>query len=1431
MLNSIKKEDDMRKIFLFNHYSLIFMVGLGLAAPELFGMAKLAGTKLGNAHAVSNASTLALLPCGGTVNWYNLSDTGCGAGQTNPGVVSNVINQNINIIGTNALVGGITVAALDCDITISVASGDAIITGSGNLCDGALADPARLYLYAAPGRTINFNLVNSLIFSGSANGSTPLDLLVTASGGGNIVFTLGDGQSVSFTAKDAQSGGTYFAEGMSTVNSPFVIFANSLVNTTGLPAKVIVGSGSLITFASQVGDPTATAELNFQSKSIAGASGLQLVIQNGGGVNVTGYPANLNLSNFGIGDINFSTQSGASANFVLTNISGGGAGSALEIINNNDMCPEGLLINPFCVPSVTANASLVGGIPGFVLTGPAANLIVGDQTYIAYIGTATNTCCDFNLPDSCGILEPMQRLRNGSALIIDSISDLDPVTITLLGSSAIYFLSGVDNCGGVSPDFTVNTSVLSECAGNILLDVEGPLEIFGSSPNETGINILSLEVTEIGCPVTIDSVAAANFPQRTFNRQPNGQYVQYNLGCFLINNIMTLNSSSLIHSDTIHPVYEHFNLGNPNIFSQPTYIGGDSYLFPCHLGRPRPTIEFVDSIYRVHTSVASTGVDFLFPNNQDGDNDSSIIFYSNGRCIDNGYGRNMILGTEDCFTFCDTGADGDSHLNVFQIDDQAVSFSINVSLLTAYNDDCITEGIPSIAAITGQNDVQTIYLNNASNFSIGTDGSVGIDRFGNPFTLNVPANVYIDGSCFSFETFGGSIALPQESGVTGEGGIFVDTLGSLSLLNNRIASFATMVTKSRGGIINLPSNQVFFAPTIGITEWQPLLSDPTQRIFVAPGQQLSDYSFDWGAAKKTFCCNDLIISPTCFIPYDTEVIPAPCACPAVTQNNLVNLPTIQGEVDQLQILRSRICDTAHLLVDGGFVRELVFLQGYNTGQAPTAFLVLQNDGLVGLGSAHKDVDSLEASIVLGINGVMLVANGNGNIELNEDVIINNVCHILSGTAFTASGGIFAISSTAPKELRIKSTGVLDLSQLTSPAQQLVISGQVKLVCEPGARIIMNGGLLVFSGQAQWFIEPEFDTQVAALPAVNVNSTDSVRVKLSGTGVINMIEDSSMFIPANAFFGIETYPTCSPITDFQWILNDNSSIQIGNSSEPGGAFQIGDTVVTSTAQSISVLLQLAGQGALFEINRQGFFGLSVGIVEKLAENQPNLWEVGCLSNLTTFSFEIGGPLGLGKTPGGTFYHNQIATGDFPEASLFAIGSEGSYTFQFNPANSIVLGGGNLVKVNCTENIDGVILPTSVIPTVTTFAGVQPGGVIQSGIMSGKLLLEDNAKPNPLLPGIGGVAGVTPQELFNYLNTLSNFSQFYPKANIGNNALHADNLGFVFGTTIRRDQLPEIRGKTGGIVSDQHSLEIGAVSIILAASGAISAIYEIQGTGNF
>ena len=94
--------------------------------------------------------------------------------------------------------------------------------------------------------------------------------------------------------------------------------------------------------------------------------------------------------------------------------------------------------------------------------------------------------------------------------------------------------------------------------------------------------------------------------------------------------------------------------------------------------------------------------------------------------------------------------------------------------------------------------------------------------------------------------------------------------------------------------------------------------------------------------------------------------------PVVLPANIYNIPTILGEVDQLQIQGSRIGDQTQIKVDGGYVRELIFQRaGGYAAQAAVALVVLQNDGRVGLGTALRNVDSFEGPFMLGVNGVSL----------------------------------------------------------------------------------------------------------------------------------------------------------------------------------------------------------------------------------------------------------------------------------------------------------------------------------------------------------------------------------------------------------------------------------------------------------------------------
>lgn len=1360
----------MRKKFLPGGFSKVMLAGLMAVMPSVFAA-----------------------PCGTTVYWHNLSDTSCPA-PTSDGVVNNVVDQNIDIIGTNALVGGIHVDAVTCDILITVTNGDAVITGTGNRCDLIPTDSARLYLFADVGRTITFRLVDDLEFTGAVDGANRLALLVTVTGGGEVIFNIDGGSSVSFTQDNPATGGTEFFIGMDDVpNDPLVQFRHSLVNAA-LPFSVNVGPHSIMSYMANVGNTTATGTIEFSPANIILGISSILNIDDTGAVIIGGHALFGGLDNpdLLIGNIDLVLQAGGPANFVVDNslLTPGNSG-ALQIVNDNFACTD-LLADPFCQHPL--EVPLVGPQSGFILVGPSV-FNVADLTYVEYIGTATNICCSFTLLDDCGNPQPFERLRNGSAFIVDG---LVPATINLLGTSAIYFLSGVDNCGNVSQNFLVDPNLLTPCAGNIVLDVEGPLNLVGTSSRTNAINILSLEVQPTGCPVTEESPINL-FPKRTFNRDANGEYLRYNSGAFLVNNRFNISDASLIHNDENHAVYQQFNLGNPTLFSEPTYIGGDSYLFFCHLGDPRPTIAFYNSAFRIQTSVASTGVDWLVPNLVGGDNVSTLLFYNNGFCIDNGYGRNMILGTDICFESCITTTDMSSHLNVFQevADDEPGLLQLYV--LTTTNSNCTTEGI--VGDISGQFAVQTIYLNNETNISIGTNGSVGIAPDGSTFPLTVLGQFLVDGACIAFESRGGQLAYPPSSATTGQGGIFVDALGEFRVLHNRIASMGAMVAMSRGGIVDLPYNSVYFEPEIGIAQWHLDLTDPAQRVIVPAGQHLSDYTLDWGAAIKAYCCDSTVFTDTCFTPYETEETPAPCACPLVTNNNLNALPTVQGDIDQLQILRSRICDSANLLVDGGLVRELVFIHGFNPAEAPTGFIVIQNNGIVGLGTTHKDLDALQGSVVLGVNGVTLVPNGNGEVVLNEDIIINNVCHILSGTAFGIDGqNVLSINSTTPKELRIKAPGVLDLSQFTTPDQVLDITGQVRLICEPGARIILGGGILRFSDQAQLYVQPV----VAPVVGTTVNSTDDVRVVMSGFGTVQFTQAASMLVGVGAYFGIETYPTCTTNTNISFQLLDEAIVQVGNAALPGGVFQVGDTTADAN-RSVAFQLFIDGPGATFNIDREGFFGLGVGIVDKPNTN-PNDWLVSCLSNITTLSILI---------QEGTFVHNKIFNGSDFNASLLAIGSAGNYTFQFNPLSTVILGGGNMVKINCFELEDRVIIPTSLNPTVTTFAGAT-GPFLISGMFAGEYLLVDPSKG-------AQPAGVTPLTLFNYLKTdnyagpsLLGVAPSNKRANFAPGILNIGIAGFVSdGSLINRIEFQQglLLGRQNDPQEHTHSFAIGAVDILI------------------
>lgn len=1063
-----------------------------------------------------------------------------------------------------------------------------------------------------------------------------------------------------------------------------------------------------------------------------------------------------------------------------------------------------------------------------------------------------DSCCSLTCPIPqlfCNIpLDQSVKRRNASALIVDGYyaPPATPAEITMDDRSAAVFRSGVD-CAGVVEHPIISTIPENEpnpyivdptkrvgCTGSMVFDVEGFLQVSGSGTSEqnnpTKLELLSLEVTFSGAPVLIDG-SEVNFPLRTFaSNNPTSPYYAYNTGYFFFNNCTELCDTWLVHTDVNHRVFE-----KDDVNSQPAYVGGETFkIIP---GTPRPTLAFSNSNIFVHSSVAFTGVDLLIPNAlqcinctcvetpqsfiDQGpinnpirqkyadralntfctrsnlcptcpfeanclDNICNFVFFYNGYQIDRGTGRQMILGTLVGAHTCNgcTIIDDNAHLDIMQYTDLtgATCSGLQQSLFlgTRANDDTIVQAIDN-NNIQGQYANQNIYLGHDTNISIGDHRPPSCS----PFNFYTNPTLWICGNFFSFATRGGPTDSPETSDVTGKGGIFVDNFGKIAVCDCVRVNMATMVTKSGSGVINLPRQQVYFDNRIGGADWMLDLSDSNTCVIVPVNNTLSDYTLNWMATKKN----------ENYVPYLASNCQA-CMCPAVTTTNLDNVPTIEGTIEQFQIKESRLGDPATILVNSGWIRELVFLSGYNSAEAPVAVVAVQNNGRVGIGSAHTTVDSLEASVKLGVNGVTLVANGNGRIILNEDIVIDNACPILKGPNF-ASGNRLVIDSECCRTLRIKNGGILDLSSFSDPNYTVEISGHVKLVLEPGATIILNGGVLKFSQEAEIVCQPSDNISYGSTLA----GLDPYRVKFVGTGTVLFKGCSQFIINNNSFVGVETSAACGVYnTNLTFEFDDAGKMLIGDGcAQYGGAFQVGDTQDYAVSATVQFTLFINGRDAECAIGHEGFLGFGVGIVNK-SSAQPNNWTVDATWHVGGITINVAD---------GIFTHNQIYTGSDSNASLLAIGPARhsfnqptvDYFVSFDAvgsdAESVVRGGGNFVLIlPAAGNVDSPINPT-----VTTI-----DGVISSRLSASILASKPYFRSSTLF--IGDAAG-----LFTFWKTpdiLGDANKLPSRADAGPAERNQVILGYIDQSTIGRTPWAFIVGDEGRTTTVKHTLEIGCVA---------------------
>lgn len=1411
-----------------------------------------------------------------------LYGTAIHADQTWSGVVTsaqNVVDENLSITGDVTLSGGVHIEANTVDVLVTL-SGDYSIAGDtgGN---------SVLYLETAGTHTITFRIDNSLTFKGSP-GALDNSLFVVARGTGSVKFDMFGSKTVALTRNGVGSGvDFYLIESTTAGDVPHVIFERSASETVGDQAlNVTFEIGALSTFGFGSGNGISSADQGILEfiPSNPGAGRMVLSILDTGALVVSGrFVTDPTDPNLPLSALDKTLLAGCNATLSIVNTQGATVSSSLLVTNSNNTLGE-YLVDPW--NNLGTRADLVNykgtfdGVQYGFIIGAQGALEIQPYAYLDYVGLSldmcptttilcdndyvstccnSSICCCGNIVRLCDLpLGSIIKKRNPSALIIDGSNNPAsvPAYFDLNNHTASVFRSGVDALGtvrGLTDDFpfSIDPALRSPCAGNMVLDVEGQLNVFGAGTdrtnNPTKLEILSLFVEPTGGPVLING-SETIFPLRSFATDANG-YVRYNSGYFFVNNCMVLCSTWLVHTDENHVVLE-----KDDVHSEPSYVGGET--FTLVTSEPRPKIVYSDSTLMVHSNIALTGVDQLIPNTLDctlptctgitlsnksalpvasaskkihakhsgsavlkcdliptgtcADNNSSFIFFNNGNKIDAGTGRQMILGTYPGSTTCNCCniVSRDSHLDIMQtttVDPSCAGQTQTLSLYVEPNNDTIVQSLTY--PITGQLSIQTIYLGNSSNISVGTEDPTSL-----PFTLNTESELSVVDNFYSFETRGGPTDSPETSNVTGRGGIFVDETGSFVVSDTARVNMATMVTLSGDGEADIPRAQVYFAPRVGQATWNLDLTDPAQRIIVPQGNVESDYTLNWLATTKDY---------DNFTPYVMTSF-VPCLSQVVTTSNISSLPVIQGTLDQLQFKESRLYDPAHILIDGGWVREVVFLSGCNSAEGPAGVIVLDNTcsdttvpcyGRVGLGSAHRNVDSLQASTVFGLDGVTIIANGNGIVTLNEDMIINNTCHIVAGPDFGASTAQkLIINSDTERKLTIRSGGLLDLTTFTDSTNQTIeFGGNLQVVLEPGACIAMGGATLRFTDNVVVLCERLMQYQIPTGTSLTTN--DALRCKFVGVGTIKWAGNARMNIGRGAAVGVENLPSCDILTtNLTFELNDDAAFIIGEEGvDPfGGSLQIGNTATTDGSVTFSLIIN--GNQALFEIGSQGFLGLAVGLANKPA-SAPNNWLVGTLFDVSRITINVAQ---------GTFSHNRIYTGSDSLASLLAIGPvDDSYRYDFTPVSgalvtnvsqAMVRGGGNIAQISGTALI---------APTVGTVDGVITSSLSVSIMGSTALYSGDTFTTGDATA------------LYTFMKTddiSGSVDQPKGRANAGRGLHNQLNIGYIDTLRIGRQSLFAIVGRAGTITSQDYSVNIGAVIATLRAGTtfprAINQIYELQ-----
>ncbi|MFH1643849.1 MAG: hypothetical protein ABIA74_01615, partial [bacterium] len=342
-----------------------------------------------------------------------------------------------------------------------------------------------------------------------------------------------------------------------------------------------------------------------------------------------------------------------------------------------------------------------------------------------------------------------------------------------------------------------------------------------------------------------------------------------------------------------------------------------------------------------------------------------------------------------------------------------------------------------------------------------------------------------------------------------------------------------------------------------------------------------------------------------------------------------NANPFAGIIDEIVSVKTKNLETLPMFWDYYALEASINYQqptyGSIPGEGGHGVIILSGSGRVGLGNRNWNEHSVNAWNKLGRDYVTIVPFGDGYITLNDDLLVADPLAIIPAKGFgeVRSEGVLVEGSSQrltfysenDHEIIVPEFGMLDLrafgrrtnvEETTAIRQEIAFGGKTKLVLKRGATIrfphYVDDGVTVvlyFNDESQLVFDGS--GEYGKNRFTNFADADAKKIKLMGKGQIWGNKDAKIIVDNDAWVAVRS-DYQNPDTDLTISLQRQGSMELGTDQIAGGGFEIGNIYNSYSAYSVKFALALNGPYSEFHIDREGFLGFGVGIINK--SDNPN-----------------------------------------------------------------------------------------------------------------------------------------------------------------------------------------------------------------------------------